>query len=92
MHFVVVFDKDILSACERVLGREVQQHELSHSRTGNMFLRGWVNTHFTIFEGEAPISSSIRFEPANLYVKKDSKVEKILAGLVEKCQTSSQTS
>jgi len=81
VHFVVVYDESMVSACERVLGRVVDSCEIKCSITGNKFIAGWENTLFTIFEGEGPISSSISFVPAALYIKKDTKIENILAGL-----------
>jgi len=84
VNFVVVYDENVESACERVLGRPVNPEEIRHGRH-NKFITGWENTLFTIFEGEAPIGSSVSFVPAALYIKKDDKVNvvnSILEGLV----------
>jgi len=85
VHFVVVYDENVESACERVLGRPVDPNEIKQSLLGNRFITGWENTLFTIFEGEGPIGSSVSFIPAALYIRKDDKVNvvnSILEGLI----------
>lgn len=82
MHFVVVFDDSLVSACERVLGRTVElATEMHESGHGNWFITGWEDTRFTIHE--LPVTPGVSHHVAMPQSKEPSKQASKILELLE---------
>lgn len=79
MHFIHIYDEDIVSACERVLFRPVNVEELKAGAQGNFFILGWINTNFTIHVSPYEPSSHCELPSGE---RRTIKVNPILEGLV----------
>lgn len=84
MHFVVVYDDALVSACERVLCRKITANEINTtSLHKNYFITGWENTNFTIHE--QPYQPSSHVTMPVVAIKGDANIKvvnSILEGLI----------
>ncbi len=88
-HFAVVYDDNILRACERILFRAIAPEDLVQTTNGTWFVRSWFDNEFMAVKEDVWMPSSVGSTPTVDPSEKKttrSKVptqEEILQGLID---------